>query len=96
MPLILEVIKFNRSATHSFHIQSHHFAKAFDYTEGEDTKLVKETPLQRAGEVLPVVTYALDDERTTYISQETAPTATSSMMGSKSDIKRQTAQGTAG
>lgn len=52
--------------------------------------------LQRAEEVLPVVTYALDDERTTYISQETAPTATGGMMGSKSDKKRQQARGTAG
>lgn len=41
-------------------------------------------------------TYAPPDERTTYISQETAPAATSNMMGSKSDIKRQKAQGTAG
>lgn len=39
---------------------------------------------------------ALADERTTYISQETASTGTSYMMGSKSDIKRQKALGTAG
>lgn len=79
------------------HIQSKCFTKAFDYTEGKRyTKLVKDKPLQKAGEVLPVVTYALDDERTTYISQEIARTATSSMMGSKSDLKRQTAPGTAG
>lgn len=40
---------------------------------------------------LPVETSALTDERTTYISQETVPTATSYMTGSKSDIKRQKA-----
>lgn len=57
---------------------------------------VKEKPLQRARDALPVVTYALGDERTTYISQETAPSATSRMMRSKSDIKRQKAPGTAG
>lgn len=36
-------------------------------------------------------TSALTDERTTYISQETVPIATSYMTGSKSDIKRQKA-----
>lgn len=36
-------------------------------------------------------TSALTDERTTYISQETVPTATSYMTASKSDIKRQKA-----
>lgn len=40
---------------------------------------------------LPVETSALTDERTTYISQETVPTATSYMTASKSDIKRQKA-----
>lgn len=94
--LISVVIKCNISVTHSFTFRATTSTEAFDYTEGKYTKLVKEKPLQIAGEVLPVVTYALDDERTTYISQETAPTTTGSMMGSKSDIKRQTAQGTAG
>lgn len=52
------------------HIQSHCFIKVFDYSEGKRyTKLVKDEPLQSVGEVLAVVTYAFDDERTTYISK---------------------------
>lgn len=42
------------------------------------------------------IQYVLPHEGTTYISQETAPAATSNKTASKSDIKRQKAQGTAG
>lgn len=41
------------------------------------------------------MTYAPDEERKTYISQETTPSLTSCMMGRKGDIKRQKAPGTA-
>lgn len=83
--------------THSFTFRATISPRPLIILKAKSTQsFVKEKPLQRAREALPVETYALADERTTYISQETALTATSNMMGSKSDIKRQKAQGTAG